>query len=70
MAGGGLRRGEVIGSSDAHAAEPHDRPITPPELVATIYRSLGLDPMRTIALRDGEPMALAQGAEPIAEAFA
>lgn len=43
MAGGGIQGGAVLGESDATACAPKSRPITPAELVATIYDSLGLD---------------------------
>jgi uncharacterized protein (DUF1501 family) len=70
LAGGGTRGGHVIGSSDADGAAPADRPVTPPELLATIYRSLGIDLGASLALADGSRMALAEGAGPVAEAFA
>jgi uncharacterized protein (DUF1501 family) len=63
LAGGGVRGGQVIGASDALGSEPAERPVTPPELVATLYRSLGLDPSRL-----GDCAALA--GRPVAEAFA
>jgi Protein of unknown function (DUF1501) len=40
LAGGGIRGGQVIGASDAHASAPADRPVTPQELLATMYHSL------------------------------
>ncbi len=40
MAGGGIRGGQVIGSSDAIGAEPKERPVTPAEVVATIAHGL------------------------------
>jgi uncharacterized protein (DUF1501 family) len=46
LAGGGTQGGQVVGTTDAHAAEPVDRPVTPAELVATIYHSLRLNPAR------------------------
>ena len=42
LAGGGIRGGQVLGTSDACAAAPKDRPVTCPELVATIFHALGL----------------------------
>jgi len=36
LAGGGIRGGQVIGSSDAIGAEPATRPVTPAEFLATI----------------------------------
>jgi uncharacterized protein (DUF1501 family) len=70
LAGGGIQGGQVIGASDAHAAEPSDRPVSPAELVATMYRSLGIDPSRRIKDSKGEELTLVDEPAPIAEAFA
>jgi hypothetical protein len=43
FAGGSVRGGQVIGSSDRLGGEPRDRPVTPAEVAATIYRLLGID---------------------------
>jgi uncharacterized protein (DUF1501 family) len=42
LAGGGVRGGQVLGESDARAEHPHERPVTPLDLAATIYRCAGL----------------------------
>jgi uncharacterized protein (DUF1501 family) len=72
LAGGGTGGGRLIGSRDAQGASPADRPVTPAELVATIYRSLGLDPSptRALTLDDGGESPAIEGLVPIAEAFA
>jgi len=44
LAGGGLRTGQVIGSTDSAAAEVKDEPIFYPSVLATVYRHLGIDP--------------------------
>lgn len=52
LGGGGTPGGQVIGASDAHAAEPTADPITPTQFLATIYEKLGLSPdhrLRTAA---------------------
>ena len=36
LAGGGVRGGQVVGASDGHAAAPADRPVTLPDLLATL----------------------------------
>jgi hypothetical protein len=43
FAGGGVKGGRVVGRSDEIGAYPAERPVTPSEIVATIYRSLGVD---------------------------
>ena len=54
LAGGGVRGGQVVGSSDPHAACPADRPVTPQDLLATMYYSLGIDASRSLTRPDGE----------------
>jgi uncharacterized protein (DUF1501 family) len=68
FAGGGVRGGQAIGTSDALGGEPKDRPVTPAEVTATIYHALGIDPRTCVPGPDGRPMALVD-AEPIAELF-
>ncbi len=41
--GGGLKIGQVIGASDAKAAFPKERPITPEDVISTVYHVLGVD---------------------------
>ncbi len=62
LAGGGVRGGQVIGSSDATGAYPKDRPISPADIHASIYSALGYD-YREIEYRssDGRPVALTEG---------
>jgi uncharacterized protein (DUF1501 family) len=42
LAGGGISGGQVLGASDRIGAQPIDRPVHPGELMATMYRVLGL----------------------------
>jgi hypothetical protein len=70
LAGGGVRGGQVVGSSDAHASTPVDRPVRPQDLLATIYYSLGIDPTRIVTGVDGESREILGDAEPIRELFA
>jgi len=62
LAGGGVRGGQVIGSSDTTGAYPKDRPISPADIHASIYSALGYD-YREIEYRssDGRPVALTEG---------
>jgi uncharacterized protein (DUF1501 family) len=55
VAGGGVRGGRVIGASDARAERPHDRPVTPADLAATVYHGVGLssEQLATLGLADG-----------------
>jgi hypothetical protein len=69
FAGGGVRGGQVIGSSDAQAGSPVDRPVTPQDLLATMYHSLGIDPAQYLPRLDGDSRALVEDAAPIRELF-
>ena len=53
MAGGGIRTGQALGSTDARGELPVDRPVTPEELVATIYDRLGVQYSATYQSADG-----------------
>jgi hypothetical protein len=44
VAGGGMRVGQVIGSTDAQAAEAKNDPIPYRDVLATVYHNLGIDP--------------------------
>ncbi len=65
FAGGGVRGGAVIGSTDKHGAHPASDPQTPEGMAATIYRALGIprtaawhDPVdRPYEVYGGEPIA-------------
>ena len=42
FSGGGVKGGRVIGSSDARAERPHDRPLTPADVAATVQHCVGI----------------------------
>lgn len=58
LAGGPFGGGKVIGASDASGAEPNDRPVRAPEVVATLYKALGIPPHTIIPGVDGRPTPL------------
>lgn len=68
IAGGGVQGGRVIGASDRLGGEPAERPVTPPELVATVYHALGIASTTTIPGPDGLPVPVVD-AEPVHELF-
>ncbi len=67
VSGGGLRMGQVVGSTDRHAAYPATRPLTPKDLLATIYRHLGIDPGMTFHDATGRPVPILSTGDPIRE---
>jgi hypothetical protein len=68
--GGGMRRGAVVGTTDAIAAYPVDRPVSAGDMAATIYQSLGIDPDSTINDLGGRPVPISHGGAPVWEAIA
>jgi hypothetical protein len=70
LAGAGLRGGSVCGASDAQAAFVKDRPVSPADIVATVYHCLGIDPDMPVHDRAGRPVPVAQGGRPIPEILA
>ncbi len=67
MAGGGIRGGAVYGTTDAIAGYPSSNPVSPGDIVATIYQQLGIDPHLMVPDIAGRPMPIAHGGEPIRE---
>jgi hypothetical protein len=71
LAGGGMKNGQVIGSTDRQAAEPKDRPVKFHEVFATLFHNLGLlDAPARERLFDlrGRPQApIAEGVVPLRE---
>jgi hypothetical protein len=58
MAGGGIKRGYVHGSSDAQGAEPENDPLTVSDYSATIYSLIGIDPEKRLMSPGGRPQAV------------
>src|SRR5437762_2013224 len=66
MAGGGIKGGQVVGASDEIGAMPKDRPTTPGEIAATIYKGLGIPLTLELPGAQGRPIPLVErGMEPI-----
>ncbi|MBX3439924.1 MAG: DUF1501 domain-containing protein [Planctomycetaceae bacterium] len=68
VAGGGTVPGRVIGQTNRYAEHPKERPLDPHDILATIYRHLGIDHRREYLDPQGRPLPLTRG-EPIAELF-
>lgn len=68
LAGGGMRMGQVIGSTNRLGEVPHDRPIHYQDVFATLYRQLGIDVnTATIPDNSGRPQYLLDRREAIRE---
>ena len=65
-----LRGGQAVGKSDPIGGLPAERPVSPADVVATIFHSLGLDPKALLPGPAGRPFPLVDfGADPIKELF-
>jgi len=68
LAGGGLRMGQAIGRSSPRGEHVADRPVTPQDVAATVYRHLGIDGGK-VALADavGRPIYVIERGEAVRE---
>lgn len=69
MAGGGIQGGRVVGSSDSKGGEPAENPKTPQDVLATLYRHLGVDITAQYSDFAGRPHPVLPYGRPIAELF-
>ena len=67
LAGGGVKSGLVLGTSDAQAAYPKDRPVSPGDICATIYHLLGIDPTTMVPDSTNRPHSITHGGVPVEE---
>ena len=69
LAGGGLKRGAVVGATDKIGAYVTDRPVTPPDMAATVLSALGIKPDTVLHTPLGRPVEAASGGKPVTELF-
>jgi hypothetical protein len=67
VAGGGLKMGQAIGTTNARGEVPKDRPYRVPQVLSTIYHALGIDPAKTFPTGSGRPMYILDDRDPVAE---
>lgn len=67
MAGGGLRGGQVVGASNARGESPIERPLTPSDVLATVYHVLGMNPKESFPDFSGRPVPMLDSGQPIRE---
>ncbi len=68
LAGGGTKPGFIYSGSDRIAAYPVGNPVTPADMAATLYWSLGIDPRTEMHDQQGRPLPLTTG-KPVRELF-
>lgn len=69
LAGAGIRGGTTYGRSDKDAAWPAERPVSPENLAATIYQSLGIDPELQVHDQQDRPVSILEGGKPLLDLF-
>jgi hypothetical protein len=69
MASGGMKMGQIIGKSSPDGGIPTDRPIGPSDVLATLYKHLGIDPNQNAVNLQGRPIPLLPDGQPIDELF-
>ncbi len=67
LAGGDLRTGQVVGRSSPKGESPDDRPYRPENVLAMIYRHMGIDPAQTFLDFSGRPRYLLEQRDLISE---
>lgn len=61
LAGGGIRRGSVVGATDATANEPAETPISPEDLATTVFHQLGIDAGKELIAPGDRPIEIVKG---------
>jgi uncharacterized protein (DUF1501 family) len=66
ISGGGLKMGRVVGATNSKAEYPTESPCTPQDLLATIYRHMGIDIRQKHLDFSGRPNSILESGQPIA----
>lgn len=67
MGGGGVRGGQIVGSTDRLGTRPSSRPVVPSNIHATIYKVLGIDPTLHLTDHAGRPVPVLEDPTPVSE---
>jgi hypothetical protein len=70
LAGGGIKRGYIHGASDRIGARPSRNPVTPGDIIATMYHCLGIEPDTEMHDRQSRPFSLVPAGGVIRELLA
>jgi uncharacterized protein (DUF1501 family) len=63
LAGGGIKRGSIFGSSNATASEPEEEPVEPQDLATTIYHQLGIVADKELMAPGDRPIEIVDGGQ-------
>ena len=67
VAGGGLKMGQAIGTTNARGECRKDRPYSVPQVLSTLYQAIGIDPSLTFPNGSGRPMYILDDRDPVIE---
>ncbi len=67
MAGGGIKGGAIVGATNDKAEHPIERALTPADVLATVYRVMGVDSSLSFKDHAGRPIPILHEGEPIRE---
>jgi hypothetical protein len=70
LAGGGIKRGSIYGSSDAFAAMPEENPLSVEDLATTIYNQLGIVADKELMAPGDRPIEIVDGGKVVKELLA
>src|SRR5262249_31449211 len=69
LAGGGVKGGQIIGSSNPDGTEVKDRPVTVPDLMASLCHALKVDASKEVDTPIGRPMKVVDGGKVVRDLF-
>jgi hypothetical protein len=70
LAGGGIKRGMIYGSSDSTGGEPNTDPMMVEDLSATLYNQIGINPNKRLVAPGNRPIDIVRGGKPVKEILA
>ena len=70
LAGGGIKRGYVYGSSDAFATEPEENPMSVPDFATTVYNQIGITADKELMAPGERPIEIVDGGRVITDIIA
>jgi hypothetical protein len=70
LAGGGIKRGMIYGSSDSTGGEPNTDPMNVEDFAATVYHQLGIDPQKRLIAPGNRPIDIVRGGRVVKEILA
>ena len=68
LAGGGIRGGQVFGTTDKRAEYPDQNPVAPEHIARTVFHAMGIDDLHAVD-REGKPFHLMDEGRPLTELF-